>query len=133
MRLMSRASSLTNVSRQVFGSFGVALFVTILQSRMTHHTAVLSQSATSDNLPLLQVLSAAQAYIVQQGGTIEQGQLVGIMAVFQKLQLSGAVMAFDDVFRVAAAVTLIAIIPAIFFNAPRAPKTPGQSHAAMME
>jgi hypothetical protein len=42
-------------------------------------------------------------------------------------------MAFDDVFRVAAVVTLIALIPAIFFNVPKAPKTPGQSHAAMME
>lgn len=133
MRLMSRASSLTNVSRQVFGSFGVAVFVTILQSRITHHTAVLSQSATSDNLPILQLLSAAQSYIVQQGGTAAQGQLVGMMAVYQKLQLTGAIMAFDDVFRIAAVVTLFALIPAMFFTVPKVKKVPGHGAAAMME
>jgi hypothetical protein len=36
-------------------------------------------------------------------------------------------MAFDDVFRVTAAISVLAIIPAIFLSAPRAPAGRGPS------
>src|SRR5438309_5429118 len=64
---MSRASSMTNVMRQVFGAFGTALVVTILQLRQTFHSAVLSQTVTPDNLPLQQMMSQAQQWGVSQG------------------------------------------------------------------
>src|SRR5438270_13273164 len=57
---MSRASSMTNVMRQVFGAFGTALVVTILQLRQTFHTAMLSQTLTPENIPLQGLLSSAQ-------------------------------------------------------------------------
>src|SRR5262249_19491136 len=37
MAQMSRASSMSNVMRQVFGAFGTAIVVTILQLRQTYH------------------------------------------------------------------------------------------------
>src|SRR5437764_1034563 len=57
---MSRASSMTNVMRQVFGAFGTAIVVTILQLRQTFHTAMLSQTLTPENIPLQGLLSSAQ-------------------------------------------------------------------------
>jgi MFS family permease len=125
LHLMSRASSLSNVMRQVFGAFGTALFVSILQTRQKYHAAMLQQTVTPDNLPLQQVMAQAQQWIVGHGGSAAQAQMASLMAVMQQVQLTAAVMAFDDVFRVAALLTLLAIIPALFMRTPRAPKGGG--------
>jgi DHA2 family multidrug resistance protein len=121
LHLMSRASSLTNVMRQVFGAFGTALFVSVLQTRQKYHAAMLQQTVTPDNLPLQQVMAQAQQWIVGHGGSAAQAQMASIMAVMQQVQLTAAVMAFDDVFRVAALLTLLGIIPALFMRTPKAP------------
>ena len=51
---------------------------------------------------------------------------LGVMYAFRQVATSGAVMAFDDVFRVTALVTLLAILPALFLqtkkSAPRGPR-----------
>jgi len=116
---MSRASAMTNVMRQVFGSFGTAMVVTILQSRQTFHTAILSQSLTPENVPLQQLLSAAQRMSAAQGMSDVQAQVMGVMLAAKQVGLSAAVMGFDDVFRVTAVVTLLAIFPALFMKTRR--------------
>jgi hypothetical protein len=113
---MSRASSMTNVMRQVFGSFGTALVVTILQSRQTFHTAILSQTLTPENVPLQQLLSSAQQMGAAQGMTGLQSQAMGAMLAAKQVGLAASVMGFDDVFRVTAVVTLLAIAPALFMK-----------------
>jgi sugar phosphate permease len=113
---MSRASSMTNVMRQIFGSFGTALVVTILQSRQTFHTAILSQTLTPENVPLQQLLSSAQQMGAAQGMTGLQSQAMGAMLAAKQVALAASVMGFDDVFRVTAVVTLLAIAPALFMK-----------------
>ncbi len=117
--LMSRASSMSNVLRQVFGSFGTALVVTILQTRQTFHQALLTQTATPDNLALQQVLAQAQQWVVAHGGSAAQGQATGLMLVYRQLVLTASIASFDDVFRITAGVTLVAILPALFLRPPR--------------
>jgi len=116
MHLMSRASSLTNVSRQVFGSFGTAIFVTILTTRTTYHTAMLGQTVTPDNITLQQMVANTTRMLTGQGATLAQAQAVAMGMLQRYLGLGSAVMAFDDVFRVAALVTLLGIIPALFLK-----------------
>src|SRR5207248_3451794 len=108
MQQMSRASSMTNVMRQVFGAFGTAIVVTILQLRQTYHTAMLSQTVTPENLPLQQLMSTAQQMALTHGFGAVQAQAMGLMMVGKQVALSAAVMAFDDVFRVTAVITLLA-------------------------
>lgn len=119
MHLMSRASAMTNVMRQVFGAFGTAIVVTILQLRQTFHGAMLSQTATPENLPLQQLISAAEQWGATQGLSVAQSQAMGVMLAAKQVALSAAVMAFDDVFRFTATITLLAIIPALFMQTPR--------------
>jgi EmrB/QacA subfamily drug resistance transporter len=116
MPLMSRASSMSNVMRQVFGAFGTAIVVTILQLRQTYHTAMLSQTVTPENIPLQQLMSAAQQWGISQGLDAAQASTMGIMFAARQVALLGAVMAFDDVFRVTAVVTLVAMLPAAFMR-----------------
>lgn len=116
---MSRASSMSNVMRQVFGAFGTALIVTVLQTRQTFHTAMLSQTMTPDNLPLQQLMNSAQQWGAAQGMTTVQSQAMGVMVAARQVATSAAVMGFDDVFRVTAVITLLAIVPALFMKTPR--------------
>jgi EmrB/QacA subfamily drug resistance transporter len=118
---MSRASAMSNVMRQVFGAFGTAMIVTILQLRQTFHSAILSQTVTPENIPLQQLMSSAQQWAVGQGMSTAQSQSLGVMIAAKQVATSAAVMGFDDVFRVTAAVTLVAIVPALFMKTRRAP------------
>ncbi len=113
---MSRASSITNVMRQLFGSFGTAMVVTILQSRQTFHTAILSQTVTPENIPLQQMMAAARQWGASQGLNDVQSQAMATMLAAKQVGMSAAVMGFDDVFRVTAVVTLLAIFPALFMK-----------------
>ena len=106
--------------RQVFGAFGTAIVVTILQLRQTFHTAMLSQTLTPENIPLQGLLSSAQQIAAASGLTAAQGQMMGMMYAYRQVATSGSVMAFDDVFRFTAAITLIAIVPALFLRTPKA-------------
>jgi MFS family permease len=121
LQLMSRASAMTNVMRQVFGAFGTALVVTILQLRQTYHSAMLAQSVTPDNLPLQQLMSTAQQWGLAQGMSAVQAQTMGMMVAAKQVAMSAAVMGFDDVFRVTAVITLLAIPPALFMRTTRHP------------
>ena len=126
--LTSRGSSLTNVMRQVFGSFGTAIFVTLLQARQTFHTAVLAQGATSSNFTLQQTLGQVQQWVLQHGGSAAQAQAEGVLVVMQQLYRTAAVQSFDDVFMVAALVTLLALVPAVFIGG----KTSGHAEPAVV-
>jgi DHA2 family multidrug resistance protein len=115
---MSRASSMSNVMRQVFGAFGTAIVVTILQVRTTYHTAMLGQTVTPENIPLQQMVAQMQQWAAMNGFSGVQAQMMGVMAAARQVAQAAAVMGFDDVFRVTAAVTLLAMIPAAFMHTP---------------
>jgi DHA2 family multidrug resistance protein len=123
---MSRASSMSNVMRQVFGAFGTAIVVTILQLRQTYHTAILSQTVTPENIPLQQLMSMAQQMGVSQGLSAVQAQAMGMMLAAKQVALTAAVMGFDDVFRVTAVITLLAIPAALFMKTQKLPASGGQ-------
>lgn len=42
--------------------------------------------------------------------------MIGLMMVARQVAISAAVMSYDDVFRITAAVTLLAFIPALFLK-----------------
>jgi len=119
--LMSRASAMSNVMRQVFGAFGTALVVTILQLRQGYHAVMLAQTVTPDNLPLQQLMSSAQQWGLAQGLNAVQAQAMATMVAMRQVTSAAAVMGFDDVFRVTAVITLLAVPPALFMKTTRAP------------
>jgi DHA2 family multidrug resistance protein len=128
---MSRGSSISNVLRQVFGAFGTAIVVTLLQQRQAFHTAVLSQLVTPENIPLQQVMSSAEAWAVGHGLSALQGQLMGLMMIGRQVALTAAVMSYDDVFRITAVVTLLAMIPALFLTTKKVER--GASGPALLD
>jgi EmrB/QacA subfamily drug resistance transporter len=117
---MSRGSSMSNVMRQVFGAFGTAIVVTILQLRQTYHSAMLGQTVTPENIPLQQLMATAQQWGAAQGLNAVQSQAMAVMLAAKQVATSAAVMGFEDVFRVTALITLLAIPPALFMTTKKA-------------
>ena len=65
-------------------------------------------------------MASAQAWGVSQGMSAAQAQGMGLMLAAKQVALSASVMGFDDVFRVTGAVTLLAILPALFMKTQKA-------------
>lgn len=114
--LIARTSSLTNVLRQVFGSFGTALFATLLSSRQTFHQAMLSQRVTPESLPVQTTMAQVQQYLLQHGFNALQAKGAAVMALYQQVAMNSAVMAFQDCFFIAAVICLVAVIPTLLLR-----------------
>jgi EmrB/QacA subfamily drug resistance transporter len=125
--LIARGSSLTNVLRQLFGAFGTAIFVTLLQSRQTYHQAMLSQTVTPDLPGARLTLAGVQQYLVQHGATLAQAKAAGVMALYEQMAMTAAVLSFEDCFIVAAAICLCGIVPALFLRSSGVARRPGGS------
>jgi EmrB/QacA subfamily drug resistance transporter len=125
--LIARGSSLTNVLRQLFGAFGTAVFVTILQTRTTYHSAMLSQTMTPDLMGIRVTLGGVQQYILQHGGSLTQAKAAGLLSLYKMLVLRAAVLSFDDCFMIGAAICLFGVVPALFLNARLASRRPGMA------
>jgi EmrB/QacA subfamily drug resistance transporter len=127
--LIARGSSLTNVLRQLFAAFGTAIFVTILQTRTTYHTAMLSQTMTPDLLGIRVTLGGVQQYVLQHGGSLVEAKAAGLLSLYKVMVLRAAVMSFDDCFIIGATVCLLGVVPALFLTARLAARRPGMPGA----
>jgi EmrB/QacA subfamily drug resistance transporter len=114
--LVARGSSLTNVLRQLFGAFGTAVFVTLLQTRQTYHQAILSQTVTPDLPGVRLTFAFVQQYLVQHGATLAQAKAAGVMVLYERMAMTAAVLSFEDCFIVSAAICLFGFVPALFLR-----------------
>jgi DHA2 family multidrug resistance protein len=114
-RQMAQASGLINVIRQVGGSFGVALFGTVLTRRTIYHSAIYGQQMDPHSAAYGHLVSTLHYELARAlgGGAGENvarakallGELVGQQAIVQ---------AVDDVFFLAAITLVLAAVPLIF-------------------
>lgn len=116
-RQMAQASGLINVIRQIGGSFGVALFGTVLTRRTIYHSAVYGQQMDPHSAAYHHLVSTLHYELSRTlgGGAGENiarakallGALVGQQAIVQ---------AVDDVFFLAAITLVFAALPLIFVH-----------------
>ena len=67
------------------------------------------------------MMSSAQQWGIAQGLSAVQAQMMGTMLAARQVATSAAVMGFDDVFRLTAVITLLAVLPALFMKTTRQP------------
>lgn len=123
--LIARSSSLTNVLRQVFGSFGTAIFATTLSGRQTFHLAMLTQMVTPDRLSVQTTLAGMQQYLVHNGLNAVQAKGVTVMALYKQVAVNASVMAFQDCFYIAGIICLIAVLPTLLLRVKRTAQAGG--------
>jgi DHA2 family multidrug resistance protein len=128
---MAQASGLINVIRQVGGSFGVAVFGTLLTQRTILHGAAYGQQINQYSDAFQNTMAILKYYAMHTtGGTFSQATTKASALLHMFVQNEAFISAIDDVFLIAGAIVLISVIPVFFLRNARRKKGPG---AAAME
>jgi EmrB/QacA subfamily drug resistance transporter len=116
-QLIGRASSLNNVCRQVFASFGIAILTAILQNRQIFHYNHLADSVSVAS-PSLQVNlnNLTSPFYGYAGNMASDGQVLYLL--YEAVQKQALVFAMDDTFLVAAVFLFVALPLTLFLHKP---------------
>ena len=125
--LVGRAAAISNIIRNVAGSFGLAALTSLLTSRQSMHGARLAWTLVPGNPVVATTVSRiGHAF---GGGARGRGAALGYLQGM--VSRTSFVNGIDDVFVAAAAFTLVALIPAFFLK--RGTLTPGMARAPVGE
>lgn len=104
---VGRASALNNVSRQIAGSFGIAILTAIMQNRQVFHAARLAEGISVDSASV-NIMAQLQGYLSYAGaGTQAKSVMLAVMSGL--VAQNSMVQAIDDTFIVAALFIFIAV------------------------
>jgi DHA2 family multidrug resistance protein len=114
---MAQASSISNTVRQIGGSFGVAIFTTVLSSRINFHAQIFGNAIQSTSQDFKNVIANLATHIQTVGGSshalaLKQAQALLMSNVSKQAYIQG----IDDDFLIAAVITLLGVIPTIFLQ-----------------
>ncbi|WP_346773971.1 DHA2 family efflux MFS transporter permease subunit [Brevibacillus sp. SYP-B805] len=125
--MVGRASSLSNVIRQVMGSLGIAVLTAIMTQQQSLHSAIIAESVSVTSPVAQQTISALGALYAQGGvdAASAQGGALGLLAGL--VQREAAVRAIADTFLISA-IPILASIPLVYFL--RKKKSPAQAGQA---
>jgi DHA2 family multidrug resistance protein len=117
-RQMAQASGLINVIRQVGGSFGVAIFGTILTRRMIFHSAIYGQQLNPYSAAYRGTLSRLQHFATHAvGGTTSEALSRANALIISSAESQAFVRAVDDVFILSAVILAVSLLPILLLRA----------------
>jgi DHA2 family multidrug resistance protein len=109
-----QASGLLNVIRQIGGSFGIAVFGTLVLRRQLFHAIRYSETVTAHNTSATGLLHQLQTHFASLGDTMPVASQKGLLVLGLLVQRQGAVTGFSDCFLVAAWTCAAGLIPTLF-------------------
>ena len=117
-RRIAQASGLINVIRQVGGSFGVAIFGTLLTQRTVFHASIYGQQINANSETFKQTAMRLQYFAGQiTGGTSSQAMNKAQALIISFTQNQAFIQGVDDVFYIAGIIVVVSIVPIIFLRA----------------
>jgi MFS transporter, DHA2 family, multidrug resistance protein len=115
---MATASSISNTVRQIAGSIGVALFTTLLASRVNFHSQIFGNAVQTGSQEFRNVMANIVNHVQSTGGgTIATAVTQGKMLLASNISKQAYIQGIDDDFLVAGIITLIALIPTLILRA----------------
>jgi len=116
-RQMAQASGLINVIRQVGGSFGVAIFGTILTRRTIFHSAIYGQQLNPYSAAYRGTLNRLQYFATHTvGGTTSEALSRANALIMSSAQNQAFVRAVDDVFILSAVILVVSLLPILLLR-----------------
>jgi DHA2 family multidrug resistance protein len=114
---MAQASGISNVIRQLGGSFGVAILATLLITRVSYHTEMYGESVSPRSETYQTVSLKIKQQLIQHSGSSpaaasRQSQAIIVGQLNKESYING----IDDDFLVACVFTLIGGIPVFFLR-----------------
>ena len=114
---MAQASGLFNVIRQVGGSFGVALFGTLLTRRMIFHSATYGIAVNQNSSAFKKTMFGLEHFTQQVGGgSLYRCAVRGKALIMNHVMQQSFVSAVNDDFLVAGAITIACLVPILFLR-----------------
>lgn len=109
---MTQASSITNIIRQMGGSFGVAIFSHMLTQRTNYHMQRYSEALDYTGEVYRQTIENLSAFARQAAGASgHAAQSVAEQMIIKRLELEAYIGGINDDFFIAFVVTFICILP----------------------
>ena len=117
---MAQASSVTNIVRQIGGSFGVAMFSHLLSQRQTYHTERYHEAIAYTGETYLNVVDGLSRFFSSSGG-LGRAESVSYAKqyILEHVDMEAYISGINDVFFVAFVTTLLAVIPMFFLKTKR--------------
>jgi MFS transporter, DHA2 family, multidrug resistance protein len=114
---MAQASGLSNVVRQLGGSFGVAILATLLTTRVVYHSQIYSQSIDTNSQAYKNIVVNASNFMQHQLGLTQSKALrLSHSAIISQVNKEAYIQAIDDDFMIAGIVTILCIIPVFWLH-----------------
>lgn len=114
---MAQASSITNVIRQLGGSFGVAILATLLTTRISYHSEMFGESINPRSETYQNVTNnIKQAATYNSGKSPATAAKLSQMVVVGQINKEAYIQGIDDDFMIACIFTLISGIPILFLH-----------------
>jgi len=124
-RKMAQASGMINVIRQVGGTFGVAVFGTVLTRRTILHAANYGQQVDQYSDAYQSTLAKLQYFATHvTAGTSGQAAARAKALVYQHVQQQAFISAVDEVFLLAGVILVLSVIPVFFLRKVKRRKGP---------
>lgn len=125
--MMAQASSLTNIIRQMGGSFGVAIFSHVLTQRTSYHTQRYSEALNYTGEIYHQTINKLSAFALQTTGATEgTAKSLAEQLILERLDLEAYIGGINDDFYIAFIVTLLCLIPVFWLRKVKKGKTTKQ-------
>ncbi|MDC3413519.1 DHA2 family efflux MFS transporter permease subunit [Aquibacillus sp. 3ASR75-11] len=116
-RLNSHGTAMTNTTRQVAGSIGIAFLVTVMSNRTDTHFADYSNELTSANPGFMaQLQDLGQKLTASAGLSPQVGQESAIQMIYGLVMKQSVIDGLNDAFLVATFITLVALFLAFFLR-----------------
>ena len=121
--MMAQASSITNIVRQMGGSFGDAIFSHKLTGRTSYQTQRYSEAINYTAEVYQQTIDKLSAFASQTAGATEQSaRSLAEQLITKRLELEAYIGGIDDDFYIAFIVTMICILPVFWLRRVRKTK-----------
>ena len=122
---MAQASGLTNVTRQVGGSFGVAILQTLFMQRVTFHTVISGSSLDSRSPVFQQCIQMLRFHLIHDAGQKLQSATTQASSVFfGHFTKQMFVLGINDAFMFSSLCTLGCILPVLILKTRKSKKAP---------
>lgn len=115
--MMAQASSVTNIIRQMGGSFGVAIFSHVLTQRTSYHTQRYSETLNYTGQVYQQTIDKLSSFAEQTAGiTTQAAHSLAEQMIIRRLELEAYIGGINDDFYIAFIITLLSILPIFWLN-----------------
>jgi len=116
---VAEGAGIYNLSRQLGGSFGIAILTTLLDRREGLHRSRIVESIDNGGQAITDRLAGLQSAYVSHGGSTVEAPRAALAALDHAVSRQASLLAFRDLFTVLLAMCAVALVLLIFFERPR--------------